>query len=195
MTQGFTGGVELSNVVGPASATDNALARYNGATGKILQDSTVLVSDAGQMTNPSQPCFAAAMSGTASNVTGDGTVYNIAFDTENYDQNDNFSMSTGLFTTPVNGKYYFKTTVRFNGILAGHNIGQIEFYVSGGSYLANYGNYAAMSTGGTLILEASSMIIATTAAVAVGVRVTVSGSTKVVDIGSGSTEFEGFLIC
>jgi hypothetical protein len=35
------------NVTGPGSATDEALARYDGTTGKLLQNSTVTISDAG----------------------------------------------------------------------------------------------------------------------------------------------------
>jgi hypothetical protein len=33
------------DVVGPASSTDNAVARYDGATGELLQDSAVFVTD------------------------------------------------------------------------------------------------------------------------------------------------------
>ena len=43
-----TGG--SGDVVGPASATDNALARFDTTTGKLLQNSPVIVSDAGAMT-------------------------------------------------------------------------------------------------------------------------------------------------
>jgi hypothetical protein len=45
-------------VQGPASATDNAIARYDGATGKLIQDSTVYITDGGNLgvgtTSPSQ---------------------------------------------------------------------------------------------------------------------------------------------
>lgn len=37
-------------VVGPASATDNALARYDGATGKIIQNSNAILADTGTLT-------------------------------------------------------------------------------------------------------------------------------------------------
>lgn len=37
------------DVVGPASATDNALARYDGTTGKLLQDSLLIVDDVGSI--------------------------------------------------------------------------------------------------------------------------------------------------
>lgn len=39
--------VNSGNVVGPASSTDNAIARYDGITGKLLQNSTVTLSDNG----------------------------------------------------------------------------------------------------------------------------------------------------
>ena len=37
-------------VQGPASATDNAIARYDGTTGKLVQDSGVTIDDSGNMT-------------------------------------------------------------------------------------------------------------------------------------------------
>lgn len=36
-----------NNVVGPASATDNAIARYDTTTGKLIQDSTIFIADSG----------------------------------------------------------------------------------------------------------------------------------------------------
>ena len=38
------------DVVGPASATDNAIARYNLTTGKLIQNSLVIVDDTGSVT-------------------------------------------------------------------------------------------------------------------------------------------------
>ena len=40
------GGVGVGDVDGPASATDNAAARFNGTTGKLIQNSGLIVSDA-----------------------------------------------------------------------------------------------------------------------------------------------------
>lgn len=37
------------DVVGPASSTDNAIARYNGTTGKIVQNSSATISDTGEI--------------------------------------------------------------------------------------------------------------------------------------------------
>jgi hypothetical protein len=38
------------DVVGPASATDNAIARYNTTTGKLIQNSLVIIDDTGSVT-------------------------------------------------------------------------------------------------------------------------------------------------
>lgn len=45
-------GFGSGNVVGPASATSNAIPRFNLTTGKILKDSGVIISDAGVITSP-----------------------------------------------------------------------------------------------------------------------------------------------
>lgn len=42
----------LTKVAGPASSTDNAIARYHFTTGKIVQDSLALLNDAGDITTP-----------------------------------------------------------------------------------------------------------------------------------------------
>jgi hypothetical protein len=44
--------VGAGNVVGPASATDEAIVRYDGTTGKLTQDSPVTIGDAGAITMP-----------------------------------------------------------------------------------------------------------------------------------------------
>ncbi len=59
------------DVVGPSSSTDNALARYDGTTGRLLQDSQVTVSDIGVM---SLPGGVTTTSGTASSFGGEVSV-------------------------------------------------------------------------------------------------------------------------
>lgn len=44
------GGGGTGDVVGPASATDNAVARFNSTTGKLVQNSVVLIGDTGNVT-------------------------------------------------------------------------------------------------------------------------------------------------
>jgi hypothetical protein len=44
------GGAGAGDVVGPGSSTDNAIARYDGATGKVIQNSGALLNDSDQVT-------------------------------------------------------------------------------------------------------------------------------------------------
>lgn len=62
-----------------------------------------------------QPAFLAYVNTTITNVTGDNTAYTIIFDTEVYDQTNNFNLGTSVFTAPVTGKYLFNLTVSLVG--------------------------------------------------------------------------------
>lgn len=48
-TIAVSGGVGLGDVLGPVSSNDNAIARYDSTTGKVLQNSAVTVGDAGEV--------------------------------------------------------------------------------------------------------------------------------------------------
>lgn len=45
-----SGGGGSGDVIGPSSATDNAITRYDGTTGKLIQNSTVTLDDSGNVT-------------------------------------------------------------------------------------------------------------------------------------------------
>jgi hypothetical protein len=60
-------------VYGPASATDNALARFDGTTGKLIQDSVVIVGDTGAVTGVTD--LTASGSVTLSGGTANGVAY------------------------------------------------------------------------------------------------------------------------
>lgn len=48
----------LGDVVGPSSATDNAITRYDGTTGKIVQNSGILIDDSNNVTGANSVQFA-----------------------------------------------------------------------------------------------------------------------------------------
>lgn len=62
------GGGGSGDVVGPASSTDNAIARFNGAGGKTIQNSSVTISDTGSITQP------AGQTINGRDVSADGTL-------------------------------------------------------------------------------------------------------------------------
>ena len=72
------GGSGSGDVVGPASATDNAITRYDGTTGKLIQNSTITLDDNGNIINANSlgldttPATVPATVGTISWDDGDG---------------------------------------------------------------------------------------------------------------------------
>lgn len=72
------------DVVGPASATDNAVARYDSTTGELLQDSSVIISDNGDVDVPSTATLGARLFNTVDKVT-------------NYERGE-FLFSSNVFT-------------------------------------------------------------------------------------------------
>jgi hypothetical protein len=72
------GGGGTGDVVGPASATDNAIARFDLTTGKLIQNSSVIVDDSGSITGVASlaavtASITSANAGTATITTGNLT--------------------------------------------------------------------------------------------------------------------------
>lgn len=85
-----TGSITISatglggDVVGPASATDNAIVRFDGTTGKLIQNSPVTIDDAGNIISPDSIQF----SGTVPATQPIGTLwFDNTTDTLNLQQN------------------------------------------------------------------------------------------------------------
>jgi len=95
-------------VTASAALTDNTLIRGDGGA-KGVQESTIVVSDDGEMTNPSQPCFLIQNDATQENIAVD-TDLTIILDVEIFDVGNNFASNT--FTAPITGKYQFNLTSR-----------------------------------------------------------------------------------
>jgi hypothetical protein len=74
------------DVTGPSSATDNALARFDGTTGKLIQNSVVVVNDAGSMSGVES----IVLDGSVPAVTSTpGTMwYDSSTETLNFQQNN-----------------------------------------------------------------------------------------------------------
>ncbi len=154
--------------------------------------------------NSAQPIFYAYVSSDIPNVTGDGTVYNIIFNTTLFDQNSNFNTSTGTFTAPVTGLYQFNYTIKIGNIGVAHNVFYSSVTVSGTSsgiyqlfdinpsLVRDTANKCALSGPVTIKMTANDTIV---------VKVAVNSGTKTITVvgssPSGTGEqcsFSGFLI-
>lgn len=68
------------------------------------------------ISQPTQTCFFVLQGTTGSNVTGDGTAYTLALDTEIFDPSSNFNSGTYTYTAPVTGKYLLTVKARVQQI-------------------------------------------------------------------------------
>ena len=141
------------------------------------------------------PAFSAYVSSNINDVTGDGTTYNIIFDSEDFDIGSDFNTTTGLFTAPSTGKYMFSGSVRL-GNQSGSTIGVMNIKLSSSSKPFWEGNPAnGVTSNGIVMVRPFSYILDLTAADTVGVNVVAySGSGKVDDVMNNITYFSGYLI-
>lgn len=125
VAEGGTGAATLTGVLTgngtsaftASAVTDNTVVM--GSTSNLLQDTTITVTDSGEMVNASQPAFLGILASTQTNKTGAGAVYVLGTDalTEIFDQGGDFN-TNGTFTAPVTGKYFLQALVAYTGATA-----------------------------------------------------------------------------
>ena len=119
----------------------------------------------------------------------------MGFATEIFDQHGDVSGS--ILTAPYDGRYQLSSTVTLVDLAAGHTDGQLNIITSNRTYLGSLSSPAAcMSSGNSFSMTCGSladMDIADTALVSL----TVSNSTKTVDVNNSgaNTIFSGHLVC
>lgn len=192
------------------NATGSLTSLSVGATGSLLVGVTgsdpawsiggvVSISGAGEVNWPLQPAFLAYLNVNALNVTGDGTIYTIAYDTEVYDQNGDFNTATSTFTAPVSGKYQFSATTNYQGFDVNNISGNTVIVTSNSSLVIVQENMYAMAetlSGSRNLTTTGYMFTDMDAGDTAIVTAAVSNGAKQVDIlaGIGNTRFAGSLL-
>ena len=97
----------VGNITADNDISDNTLIRGDGGA-KKAQESTIVVSDDGEMNNTSQPCFLVHPTVNQENIATGGVT--VIFGTERFDQGSNFASNT--FTAPVDGRYLLTVALR-----------------------------------------------------------------------------------
>lgn len=155
---------------------------------------TFVMTSAGQRTMPLQSAFGGEGSATDSNVTGDGSVYSIAFPTEIFDQNNNWATPT--FTASITGRFCFNIQFLMKGIDSGHTAGNFALVTSNRTYTFNLGNPSIRETGGGNTTGTMSFFADMDDSDTASWTATISNGTKVVDFINGSfTYASAFLLC
>jgi hypothetical protein len=139
--------------------------------------------------------FQAYLSATATNVSGDGTVYTIAFNSTAWNVGSCFNTGTYTFTAPTTGKYLFTGTTWSTDFTVAHTQAYQLLVTTGGNYNLYSVNPYVVAGNGTLQLSWSatvSMSSGNTATLSYGAV----GGTKIVDIAGtqGATTFSGSYI-
>lgn len=186
--------IVAQNAVSAAAAlTDNLVTRGDGgATG--VQTSTVSITDAGEMTNASQPAFNALVGSQITNVTGDGTIYTVIFGTERFDQGSDYATATGIFTAPVDGKYQLQVGMRAI-YPTGQTNSQCFMTTSNEQYMVwDVDSNACKDSNGNLCLG-NSFLADMDATDTARVQFQVQGGALDVDVQPNLTHFTGSLIC
>jgi hypothetical protein len=145
---------------------------------------------------PTQPAFSVNLSANATNVTGDGTVYTIIFDSVLKDQTSSYNNGTGVFTAPVTGKYLFQATCLASG--GATQTSAIFNLVATGitTGLATL-NPFPIENAATFTVSGS-CIISMTAGDTASCTMTISGGAKTSTVGGSAspiTYFGGYLLC
>jgi C1q domain len=178
-------GPTTANVVNNApsiAGTANQLAiTYSGTSATVSLSPTVV--------NSNQPLFFAYLNATVTNVTGDGTVYTIVYNSTTVNQDSSYNTATGIFTAPVTGNYLFNTCNIAAGSSSGTNSTLIQLVTTSASYnLVYYSAYGA----NLIAPMSSSVIVPMTSGNTAKIQLTGSGSTKTMFIEGASVQYDTF---
>ena len=181
--------------VGLITSVDDTIARYNGTGGQLqgYTSGAPTVSDTGAMLKPGQPAFLAYLNANQNNVTGSGTVAQLNFNAEVYDQTNNFA--SYAFTAPVTGKYLLSASIYLDGRTTSASQVLIEITTTKRRYIRQDGLGSGTSSFGIEMTTIADMDATDTAVVKV---MTAGESGDTVDIlGNGTlmhTFFSGALL-
>jgi hypothetical protein len=157
-------------------------------------DTFVMTAD-GERTMPLQPAFLGSLNTSATNVTGDGTVFTIGSGTaltEVFDQGSNF-VTTGTFTSPVIGRYVLGGSMRLGGINSGHTLGALTLVTSNGSFVLSGANYSKFATSGAAYAQTTTVLADMDVADTATYTVQVSNGSKAVDLIHGGGQIDIFI--
>lgn len=138
-------------------------------------------------TQTARPAFSAYVSAPIANVTGDGTVYTIIYDTVLYDQASNYNNATGIFTAPVTGIYLFTVSYFLTGLGVANIVGSVTIQTTGYQvFLDQSGMGIERDSSSNLIVSNRSAQVKLTAGSTAFVLVTVYSGAKIVGVGAGT---------
>jgi hypothetical protein len=138
------GGGGGGDVVGATSSTDNAIARFDGATGKVVQNSVVTVDDAGVIAINGVPTVQPTLiNGRGTTISiGSTNTTNTGAGNQNYGVGAGLSRTSGINSIAQGGDAGFSNTIGSQWIAQGFYAGRSN--TTGSNWIAQ-GAYAGRS--------------------------------------------------
>ena len=159
-------------------------------TGLVIENVDGVIASVGNAVGKNYvPSFNIRANSGIANVTGDGTVYTVVFDSELFDAQNNFASNT--FTAPITGYYQIAWNITLTGVSTSHTLGELNLVTSPRSY-RSAANYGAMQTSGELTLTGSLLVPLSYGETAY-ITIAVTGGAKEVDVATNSW-FTGTLV-
>lgn len=191
---GNSAAAHIVNIGSTTGAAQMAL-KYGTADFTLASATGTVMSalDSGEVLKPLNPLFNAVLSATQNNVTGDGTIYTVIYDTETTDVNGDYDNTTGIFTAPVTGKYFLNARNFATGIGL-QSTGQTNISTTPANYGVGYQGPAGSAAAGGNLSLGGGIVVALTAGDTATATMTYSGSTKTVGALGTACYFMGFLI-
>ena len=179
-----------SAITGPGASTDRAIATWNGTGGTALfNNSTAIIDSTGRLQSSAQPVFHAYLSANTGNVTGDATVYKVAWNATTTNVGSYFDTTTFQFTAPVTGHYIFSGHIYWASAPTTTTTFLTQLVTTLATY--NVSSFGAPHVSNGTLVDSFCVIIPMTATNTAYINVTGSGGTKNTIIG-GLQALSGF---
>lgn len=141
--------------------------------------------------------FMANVSATQNNVTGDGTVYTVIFDTVDGQLGTNYNHTTGVFTAPRTGYYFLSFQVTLTNIGVAHTNCALHLTISSPSNVTQDNlNPVPIISNGSIAFNIANTYFMNSGATAI-CTVEVDNGAKTVNVygqAGGGTYFTGFQV-